>query len=298
MELLTSDATVALALVVACFALVLSAASLWISLRIRRQGCRTADVARRPLFASIPERTPLPPPLSLEMGLLRSPTLGSKRVRSSTSAMSLVAGTSFFSFVEEPASEDVSPSRKLSAHFEQFHGFPTDSSLALDFNESASCSRIVVEGEEEDPALQGIAASLSGSWECVATWGLDDFLKRMGARWPDRALAGRAPWPSWEFSFRGKEVTYVNRSSFGVMTEVFVLGGPEYMHKDLRGNRTTCRAYLQSGALVIERSGSHLPHGVHKEVRFVNGDGELEFSLGVETLGNDCSWGRKFIKKS
>lgn len=39
----------------------------------------------------------------------------------------------------------------------------------------------------------------NGEWICIATWGLDEFLKEMGISYMKRLAASRAPWPSWEF---------------------------------------------------------------------------------------------------
>merc|ERR1719329_1540899 len=47
-----------------------------------------------------------------------------------------------------------------------------------------------------------------GSWVCVATWGLGDFLKAGGISYVQRLAAEKAPWPSWEFSVKGEVVLF------------------------------------------------------------------------------------------
>jgi len=133
----------------------------------------------------------------------------------------------------------------------------------------------------------------TGTWECVETWGLDEFLVAMGVGRLRRMAASKAPWPSWQFTHKGNEITYVNKSKFGVMTEAFKVDGSEYQHKDLEKNVTTCKARLEGPSLIIERQGKE-----HKnvETRTIKNGDTMDFVLKME--GIDKTWGRRFTRKS
>lgn len=193
----------------------------------------------------------------------------------------------FFSFNEEktprgsvgtPRGGEGEYVRRMTSHLEQFHG------VAFIPEED--------EADGDSPSKAQTPVNFNGLWECVETWGLDDFLQRMGVGRIRRLAALKAPWPTWQFCQVGNEFTYINKSKFGVMTEVFIADGPEYTHKDLEGNATTCKAFWQDGSLVIERMG---PQGMCREMRTVKNGDELDFVLQVESL--NCSWGRRFIRK-
>jgi hypothetical protein len=132
-----------------------------------------------------------------------------------------------------------------------------------------------------------------GTWECVETFGLDEFLQAMKVGRIRRMAAVKAPWPSWQFTHKGNDVTYINKSKFGVMTEAFKVDGSEYSHKDLEGNVTTCKARIEGTSLIIERVGKE-----HKatETRTIKNGDTMDFKL--EMAGISQTWGRRFTRKS
>lgn len=132
----------------------------------------------------------------------------------------------------------------------------------------------------------------NGCWKCVETWGMDEFLQKLGVGTMQRYAAAKAPWPSWEFSQVGDEFTYVNHNALGSTTETFVANGNEYQMVDLKKNVQTCRAYWAASALVIERVGLQ---GKCRETRTFREE-KLEFVLDADTL--KCSWGRKFERQA
>lgn len=142
-------------------------------------------------------------------------------------------------------------------------------------------------------SLQGGATDFNGCWECVETHGLDQFLQAIKVGRLRRLAATKAPWPSWQFTQKGSDFTYINRSKFGVMLEAFKADGSEYQHKDLEGNETTCRAYLKGNVLTTERTSPQ--GGMLTETRAIQDDDTLVFSLEME--GVPVKWGRRFIRK-
>lgn len=138
------------------------------------------------------------------------------------------------------------------------------------------------------------ASALLGSWKCIATRDLDEFLKATGVSIFQRKIAKAAKWPSWEFSTGDGVVLFINHSAIGDLKEEFPLG-KEYKWTDGQGNPMTCRAEWKAmeggGVLLTSRSGSI---GSYKEERKVVGD-ILEFTL---THGTGASWGRTFRRSS
>lgn len=163
-----------------------------------------------------------------------------------------------------------------------------------DPNEDSAMVRRVSQtlGSFHGIALQG-EVDFNGTWECIETFGLDGFLQAMKVGRIRRMAAAKAPWPQWQFTQKGKEFTYVNKSKFGVMTEQFSVDGTDYQHKDLEGNITTCKASLQGSSLIIERKGAN---GSGKETRTIKDGNTLEFMLQMD--GIPVTWGRKFTRKS
>mmetsp|Transcript_80355 Transcript_80355/g.236402 ORF Transcript_80355/g.236402 Transcript_80355/m.236402 type:complete len:397 (+) Transcript_80355:113-1303(+) len=171
--------------------------------------------------------------------------------------------------------------------------------LAEDAQQSlGSCDRSTELPETSDsaadravPAGDGrLAPSLMGSWKCIATTGLDEFLKATGVGMFQRKLAKAAKWPSWEFSVQDDLVVFINHSAIGDLKEEFPLG-KEYSWKDGHGNLMTCIAEWQAtangGLLLTSRKGAI---GSYTEERRVTGN-LLEFTL---THGTGVSWGRTF----
>mmetsp|Transcript_85147 Transcript_85147/g.264553 ORF Transcript_85147/g.264553 Transcript_85147/m.264553 type:complete len:400 (+) Transcript_85147:118-1317(+) len=138
-----------------------------------------------------------------------------------------------------------------------------------------------------------IAPPLLGGWKCVATQGLDEFLKATGVGMFQRKLAKAAKWPSWDFSARDNLLVFVNHSAIGDLREEFPLG-QEYSWKDGHGNPMTCIAEWQAspegGVLLTTRTGAI---GSYREERRVTGN-LLEFTL---THGTGVSWGRTFMRE-
>lgn len=141
-------------------------------------------------------------------------------------------------------------------------------------------------GEEEADSFE----ILTGSWNCVATQGLEEFLKATGAGTFQRKFAMAARWPAWEFSVSNGRISFTNHSQMGDLKEEIVLGGGGYQHKDGRGNPLTCNARWEKtadgGVLTISRTG----FATFIEERRVAGD-TLTFVLTNE--GGE-SWGRTF----
>lgn len=194
--------------------------------------------------------------------------------------------------------EDEAICANLSFHLEQRHGvsFGNPGSLEVEPDRRMALGApagmmarpsAVVPGQPPPPL------DLNGCWKCVATWGLDEFLKSMGVSRVKRCAASKSAWPSWEFYQAGNEITFINHTVMGDISEVLTAGGKEYEHRDLSKQVQICKAYWDRRALVIERRG---PQGPCREVRSVREDGALEFVLHAESLG--CSWGRRFVRAS
>lgn len=134
----------------------------------------------------------------------------------------------------------------------------------------------------------------NGEWVCIATWGLDEFLKEMGISYMKRLAASKAPWPSWEFQQNQDKIKFCNHTMLGDINEEFVVDGPEYSTVDGHKQTLTCQARWEGSILVIERNG---PQGRFREERSIDPTtGELHFKLqGMEA--NSSAWGRKFKRK-
>jgi len=139
---------------------------------------------------------------------------------------------------------------------------------------------------------QGVRA-LVGSWKCVATNGLDEFLKATGVGVFQRKIAKAAKWPRWEYNMNGESLVFVNHSAIGDLREDLLIG-EEYAWRDGHGNAMTCiaewRSSAMGGTLMISRSG---PLGSYTEERRVTGD-RLDFTL---THGSGAAWGRSFVRE-
>jgi hypothetical protein len=144
----------------------------------------------------------------------------------------------------------------------------------------------------EDEATAGSSSeALVGSWTCIATNGLEEFLKKTGVGAFQRKLAMAARWPSWDFTLESDRVKFVNHSALGDLHEEILLDGSSYQWKDGRGNPLTCTARwmptADGGILTISKSGAL---GRYSEERRVTGD-TLVFVLTNE---DGASWGRTF----
>jgi len=139
---------------------------------------------------------------------------------------------------------------------------------------------------------QGVSV-LVGSWKCVATNGLDEFLKATGVGVFQRKIAKAAKWPRWEYHMKGETLAFVNHSAIGDLQEDLRIG-EEYTWRDGHGNAMTCLAEWRGspvgGTLLVSRSG---PLGSYTEERCVSGD-RLDFTL---THGSGAAWGRSFVRE-
>lgn len=186
------------------------------------------------------------------------------------------------------APSEASSSRPLAAMVATISAAPSE----------ASHSRpLSLPGIAEPPApsrrCSQMMPEILGSWKCVATQGLDEFLKKSGVGMFQRKIAGAARWPNWDFEASGETLLFVNHSAIGDLREEIQVG-TEYQTKDGHGNAMTCLAEWTSspdgGCLLITRRGSGMNYS---EERTVVGDG-LEFVLRNAEVGE--SWGRTFTR--
>mmetsp|Transcript_1090 Transcript_1090/g.2213 ORF Transcript_1090/g.2213 Transcript_1090/m.2213 type:complete len:327 (+) Transcript_1090:21-1001(+) len=145
------------------------------------------------------------------------------------------------------------------------------------------------EATEKEPEIP----DLDGTWVCIDTWGLDDFLKEMGVNYMKRLAASKAPWPSWDFQQDGNSISFTNHTMMGEISESFVVGGAEYTAIDGQKQALTCKATWEGHKLIIHRKG---PQGRFKEEREIDGD-ILVFKLTGLEEGQKSTWGRKFKRK-
>lgn len=129
-----------------------------------------------------------------------------------------------------------------------------------------------------------VAGPLIGSWKCVETHGLDDFLKATGVGVFQRKIANAAKWPGWEFKVVDGKLIFINHSALGDLLETIVLG-EEYDWKDGRDNAFKCMATWTNndngGVLLMKRTGGV---GNYQEERTVTGN-SLKFTLTHEKTG-------------
>lgn len=146
---------------------------------------------------------------------------------------------------------------------------------------------------DELSAIASAGQVLSGPWTCVATEGLESFLKSTGVGVIQRKFAVSARWPSWNFSVSEDRIIFVNHTAIGVLQEEIPLGR-DYTYID--GSKNTIASHATwtptagGGILLIDRSG---PPGKYKEERTVKGN-SMEFVLTNKDVGN--SWGRSFVR--
>jgi len=139
----------------------------------------------------------------------------------------------------------------------------------------------------------GSAGPLMGSWKCVDTFGLEDFLKASGVGVFQRKVAMAARWPAWDWSNEGAHILFINHSAIGDLKEEIPLN-KEYAFKDGHKNDFKCTAEWtkteDGGCLKIDRKGKV---GDYIEERTVKGN-KLEFVL---THSNGVKWGRTFERE-
>lgn len=144
------------------------------------------------------------------------------------------------------------------------------------------------------PSAGFSANAIVGSWKCVGTNGLDEFLIKSGASIFQRKIAKAAKWPAWDYIAKGDDLVFVNHSAIGDITEEFPIG-TEYEWRDGKRNAWKCQATwtptADGGSLVHSREGVA---GSYTEERVVSGD-KLEFTLTNPACG--ASWGRTFTRE-
>jgi len=160
-------------------------------------------------------------------------------------------------------------------------------------SKSSRMSRMkrMVSGMSQKLGLKRPGSEFTGSWKCIETWGLDEFLKACKVSKMQLMAAGSAPWPSWQFEQDGNKFKFVNTGIMGVLEEKFVVDGPEFISIDGRKQKRTCKAFWQDHHLIIERSS---PQGNLREDIHIDADGLLQFKLESIEEGNQASWGRIF----
>mmetsp|Transcript_36240 Transcript_36240/g.91217 ORF Transcript_36240/g.91217 Transcript_36240/m.91217 type:complete len:422 (+) Transcript_36240:52-1317(+) len=144
-----------------------------------------------------------------------------------------------------------------------------------------------------------LATPLAGGWNCVATTGLEEFLKATGVPAFYRRFALSARWPSWDFNVSKGHVHFINHSAMGDLHEHIPLDGSNYIWKDGRGNPLTCSAKwtpsADGGVLTIWRTGTVSGNTAkYSETRTVSGS-SLVFELDN---GDGLTWGRTFERKA
>jgi len=145
--------------------------------------------------------------------------------------------------------------------------------------------------EPSTPAKTFGPTPILGSWTCVATQGLEEFMLASGVGIFQRKIAKAARWPAWDFAANNHVIVFVNHSAIGDLREEIPLG-KEYAWKDGKGNAWTCNAAWTTtpdgGTLLISRKGTM---GAYTEERSVTGK-KLEFIL--RNTQYNASWGRTF----
>merc|ERR1719162_2953735 len=94
-------------------------------------------------------------------------------------------------------------------------------------------------------------ANLQGTWTCVGTFGLEEFLKSNGVGWAKRKAAMGAPWPTWEFQQSGDNIVFINNSAVGVLREEITANRQPFKIVDGWKQTINCIAYWEDSALII-----------------------------------------------
>ncbi|CAJ1461950.1 unnamed protein product [Effrenium voratum] len=162
---------------------------------------------------------------------------------------------------------------------------------SLFFPIDALCGGASEEEEDEDEEGDGDVEPLLGSWLCMDTWGLEEFLKANNVNLIQRKLALSAKWPSWDFERTAGGLRFVNRTMLGDLVEE-VCFDREYENRDGQGNLLKCRAewlpQKRGGCLRTSRKGDI---GSWVEERSVSDD-KLSFKL---THSNGAKWGLRYV---
>jgi len=154
-------------------------------------------------------------------------------------------------------------------------------------------------GVQQSALPEVVRPNFQGSWTCIDTWGMDEFLKAMGIGYVQRMAASRAPWPTWEFESLGQDIIlFVNHGPLGDIEEEIEIGGAGYSSIDGRRQTISNKAYWKGDGeiskLIIERSG---PQGEFIEERSLDGSKNLVFVLKAKLKSKEVEWGRTFKLK-
>ncbi|CAJ1395348.1 unnamed protein product [Effrenium voratum] len=204
----------------------------------------------------------------------------------------LTIAQQYFGVYNLPGEEDLSDSELSEVREEVLnHQHEWDS---LFFPIDALCGGASEEEEDEDEEGDGDVEPLLGSWLCMDTWGLEEFLKANNVNLIQRKLALSAKWPSWDFERTAGGLRFVNRTMLGDLVEE-VCFDREYENRDGQGNLLKCRAewlpQKRGGCLRTSRKGDI---GSWVEERSVSDD-KLSFKL---THSNGAKWGRSFFAEN
>ncbi|OLP92015.1 putative phenylalanine--tRNA ligase beta subunit [Symbiodinium microadriaticum] len=166
--------------------------------------------------------------------------------------------------------------------------FPT--TFCCEESDDSENSESAEEADGESLPLE----SLLGSWACVDTWGLEDFLKGNGVGMMERMIATKAKWPRWEFCRSEDHILFLNHAMVGVLKEEMFLDR-EYQQTDGRGNVWASRAewVAESDGACVLRTSRTGKMGAFVEERRIKGE-TLEFTL---KQASGLSWGRSFRRE-
>lgn len=143
---------------------------------------------------------------------------------------------------------------------------------------------------------RGGGTNFAGHWTCISTWGLEDFLAASGVSYMKRKAASSAPWPQWEFQQSGDNIVLLNNSALGRLREEYTVDGRPYNTIDGWKQTVQVIASWDKGALIVNKSG---PQGKFREVRYIDENGKLQFSLQPLKEGlQNCRWGRVFERST
>eukprot|EP00931_Biecheleriopsis_adriatica_P038226 TRINITY_DN21918_c0_g1_i1.p1 TRINITY_DN21918_c0_g1~~TRINITY_DN21918_c0_g1_i1.p1 ORF type:complete len:341 (-),score=44.72 TRINITY_DN21918_c0_g1_i1:73-1095(-) len=149
--------------------------------------------------------------------------------------------------------------------------------------------------EERLDKLQSCVHPLSGSWRCVDSEGLDDFLKAAGGGFLERSLFLNAGRLIWKFSVGSDWINYIAHTATGIIGESVPLDGSSFVQEYCRGSLFECRASWENseygGVLTIRRQGSA---GSYVEVCRVHGN-NLSYVLSIDP---ECSWSCTFRREN
>eukprot|EP00927_Polykrikos_kofoidii_P060941 TRINITY_DN55839_c0_g1_i1.p1 TRINITY_DN55839_c0_g1~~TRINITY_DN55839_c0_g1_i1.p1 ORF type:complete len:444 (-),score=57.63 TRINITY_DN55839_c0_g1_i1:54-1385(-) len=135
---------------------------------------------------------------------------------------------------------------------------------------------------------------LIGSWKCVDTQNMEDFLIKSGIGMFQRKIALAAKWPTFEFIIDGRLIILNNHSAIGIIREEIALD-QEYEWVDGKKNKfssfSTWTSDSNGGVLLTKRTGVI---GSYTEERRVVGD---KLDLVINNPSLDASFSRSFVRE-